>query len=191
MTDEKKENELEILHPDQEIELAGEKITVREFRFGESLKLTPKVQPMIAAMSDSLTDKDAASETLVVMAGDYSDLFLELIEVSTGKSREWIEALTDADGMTLLSAFWQVNRPFFMRRLLLHSTARMVAERSPSANSTPDSSPTDTAKPPSTDTPGDKCASSTRKLEKESEDNAPTASKTSPVPGAAKARKKP
>ncbi|MDF5999802.1 hypothetical protein P4050_15915 [Pseudomonas aeruginosa] len=40
-------DDLQILHPEREIEVAGRKLTVREYGFVEGLRLRPMIQPLL------------------------------------------------------------------------------------------------------------------------------------------------
>jgi len=54
-------------------------------------------------------------------------LIVELIALSTGEQKDWIEGLSDEDGQLLMMTWWRVNKDFFVRRLVTGMVARRQA----------------------------------------------------------------
>lgn len=111
--------DLAVLHPDQTLMIAGRELTVREYRFVEGLRLQPLFEPFLNQLYASLKDTDQAPELhqLVQIMGQHQEQIMELIAISAQVDPDWIEQLSDEDGMHLLYTWWIVNAGFFMRRI--------------------------------------------------------------------------
>jgi len=130
MTTQKPDDGLDTILPDSDIEIRHETITVTEITFLQSLTLDPLIGPMIADMK-TLFAEEADGETVSYQAmaavfGKHADILLQMIAMTTGKPREWIESLSDADGQLLTMTFWTVNQGFFTRRLVIETMASSV-----------------------------------------------------------------
>jgi len=151
----------EVLFPDRDLTLStGEQVTVREFRFLEGLTVEQEARPLLESLQAAGESGDVAPiDILDRLLTDHRDLLMRLIGRSCDRDPEWFETLGDADGTTLMLAFWEVNSRFFMRRLLVRWTMRNLGEiaatRSGSDASSPPSSPTATPGASSADIPGD------------------------------------
>jgi hypothetical protein len=167
MSNDKKTDDLEILYPDQEIELGGERVVVREFRYREGLEAVAIGRPLFAglrALIDSAPG-EVSPEDLDALIGAHRDLWLTLVAKSCGRELEWVAALPDAQAMTLQMAFWGANSGFFTRRLLFGAAvaAGLAKGRSASPKSSPRSSSTDSPATSTTspnDSPGDRSSDS-------------------------------
>jgi len=154
------QDDLEILHPDAEITVAGRQLTVREYGFIEGLKLRGKMQPFLESLR-SLTATPAVTpiDRILDILAEHQAAVTELVAVSAGVEPEWIESLNDQDGSALVFTWWAVNSPFFVRQL----QNRMINEllkplpaavpMSAGVTSTPPSSPTGTTPTESAPTP--------------------------------------
>jgi hypothetical protein len=135
-------DELAVLVPDVEITVGGQKITVRELRFGEQVRHAGALAAIVAAMLPNQKDgKGALFLDALPVCG--KELFT-LLAVATGQSEAWVEALSSEDGDQLLLAFWETNRRFFGRRLAVLLDAAEIAAALAGAASSPPSSATDT-----------------------------------------------
>lgn len=141
------ENELEILLPDADLTLAGEAVTVREYRFKEGLKVQTLAKPLLADLSalflgmdetDPLPDEaDTMLLTLSEIFARHESLMSRIISISIDREPAWVDALSDSEGQTLLMIWWRVNRDFFVRRL----TTQLVARRARTLSAGDRSSP--------------------------------------------------
>jgi hypothetical protein len=139
-------DDLEILHPEREIELAGRKLTMREFGFVEGLRLAGQVAPIVhdlaALEPDDVGGGAFEYAKLQALFGAHADAIEALIAQACDQPAAWVHALGDADGQALLIVWWAVNGPFFVRRLALELQMRAVARPSPGARSTTPSAAT-------------------------------------------------
>lgn len=132
-------NEIEVLHPDRELVIGGEKIEVREFRFLEGLDAEVIAQPLLNGLADLLGGESRRTFGYSAMAklfAQHKDEFVQLVGMATGKPPEWFGSLGDADGQRLAMTFWTVNRGFFTRRVVAEVATRKALERA-AAEATP------------------------------------------------------
>jgi len=144
MTDDQKPDDPAVLFPDREIEIAGEKLTVREFRYREGLEMLAQARPFVTDLRALLTgpEENLDAEAFDALIANHLDTWLMLVARSCGRDAAWVARLPDKDGMTLQNTFWEVNAPFFMRRLLwgVAFAGAARAKRSRSRKSSPNSS---------------------------------------------------
>lgn len=120
--------ELEILHPDREIEIGGEQITVREYSWAESIDLGRIAAPILEDLSRLFGDDDPSLEGLQAVLEGHKDALFRLIAAAIDRPVDWIARLSDADGLLLLHSFWRVNSGFFVRRLVMRRASRPAVE---------------------------------------------------------------
>ena len=137
-------HELGVLFPDRELTLAGETVVVREFRFGESLRLSHLIKPITDALIQAAEADTFDGEAFMACLHVHRDGLLELLSQATGKPREWIEALSHRDGEELVMAFWEVHQDFFLERVKRAALTTILLKPSPGDDSLPPSSRTDT-----------------------------------------------
>ncbi|AFR52194.1 hypothetical protein I5Q65_08090 [Pseudomonas aeruginosa] len=141
-------DDLQILHPEREIEVAGRKLTVREYGFVEGLRLRPMIQPLLDdlyAISQGAVLPDL--EQILVVLGQHSDLIPHLMAVAADVDEEWVKGLPHRDGSFLLYVWWLVNGPFFIGAVVDRIQTERAAEEARKAvgqTSMPASSPEDT-----------------------------------------------
>lgn len=161
-------DELAMLYPDQEIEIAGETIFVREFRYLEGLKARALARPFLNELRDIIGNDNAlpSPEALADAVAHHGEIWCELMASVCGeapparKSADWVAALSPVDAAKLEEAFWRANGFFFVRRLLVEAATAAAAARlarsrtSSSISSAPASDATSTTSPSAS--PGDK-----------------------------------
>lgn len=147
MGEQKADDDSQVLYPDATITIDGRDIEVREFRYEEGLRAAAIARPIITAMRDMLPENDSEIDltALEQIMGDNAQAWMELIALSTGQDVDWLRSLSDRDGLNLSILFWEVNAPFFTRRLVLAAASEQEASRSPSPKSSQNLSPPDTA----------------------------------------------
>lgn len=145
-------DEMQILHPDREITIAGRALVIREYGFVEGLKLRTIAQPFIDALyalvggNGNPPDFDQVESLLV----DHPEHVLPLIAKAADVEVEWIGTLSDEDGYLLMQEWWLVCSGFFIRRVVQRlATARAVAVLAGQRSTTRSSAPA-TAAPPAT-----------------------------------------
>ena len=98
MTD--KNKELEILFPTAEIEVAGEKLEVKEYTLKQQLQYNAKFMPFINALRASLGNNQedfSLDDLMVCLSANYQNV-MELVAISINKSVEFVESLGNQDG---------------------------------------------------------------------------------------------
>jgi len=150
------ENDLEVLHPERTLQIAGQDVTVREYGFVEGLRLRPLMQPFLDdlhALVKGGKELPALEEIMVVFGKHYEQV-AELMAVAADVDLEWVHQLDSRQGHMLLYAWWTVNGPFFVGAVVdrIRAEAAAEAERKARAGrmSMQPSSPEDTEpQPPS------------------------------------------
>lgn len=144
-------DELEVLHPERQISIAGRDITVREYGFVEGLTVRALAKPLTDALYAQARAGGSAplyTEIDDVLA-QHPEMTVALLAKAADVEPEWIHRLNDEDGADLLLTWWLVNSGFFIRPLLRRlATEQLAAGRSDGGASTPTSSATGTDAPP-------------------------------------------
>ncbi len=123
-------DEVEILFPDGCVSIAGEEVSVKEFRFTAGLKAARIGRPIIEALEVMVSESPGDDELLAMSSAlfeDYADPFIQLMSMATGKPLAWFDDLDDDEGNMLLHAFWGVNRHFFLKRAVKNVATREAA----------------------------------------------------------------
>ena len=129
MTD--KNKELEILFPTAEIEVAGEKLEVKEYTLKQQLQYNAKFVPFINALRATLGNSQedfSLDDLMVCLSANYQNV-MELVAISINKPVEFVESLGNQDGEALLIIWWGVNSDFFTRKAV-----QPLVEKSAKAN---------------------------------------------------------
>ncbi|MYE00556.1 MAG: hypothetical protein F4Y03_04655 [Alphaproteobacteria bacterium] len=121
--------ELEVMFPDQAVPVTdpetGERVTVtvREFRFRESMELRPLSRPLVDAMAAGLEDGLDGPAHDALMA-EHADTWLALLSRACGRPEAWLAELRESDGAALDDAMWTANKDFFLRRVVAEAAAK-------------------------------------------------------------------
>lgn len=118
--DHKPDDTAPTLNGAQAVQLTRGQVLVRELRYGESLEAAKIARPLLDDLSELVSGGDPISaDDIDDLNARHSDIWLHLVAISTGLSPEQVADLPEVDGAALSLAFWDVNRGFFMRRLVL------------------------------------------------------------------------
>jgi len=156
MSNAEKTDDLEILYPDQQIDLDGEKLVVREFRYREGLEMAALARPFLVGLRTLIDSAPGAvvPEALDALIGEHREVWLLMVAKSCDRELKWVAALPDRHAMALQMAFWGANSGFFTRRLLFGAAVAAGLARGSSASpkssarsSRPASPATSTASP--------------------------------------------
>ena len=128
-------DDLDILHPDRPLKIAGRDITVREYGFVEGQRLAPLLQPFQADLYTLITQGSTPPgyEQVAAVITKHQERVLQLVAASASVEQEWIESLSDLEGELLYVTWWVVNAGFFIRHALRQGALGTVANSSPSA----------------------------------------------------------
>lgn len=142
--------ELEVLHPDRQVIIAGRSISVREYGFIEGAKLAPLIKPLTDALHELIADADAPPgfDAIAYVIAGHIDEVVQLVAQAADVEPEWITSLSDQDGDFLMQVWWQTNAHFFIRRVLRKAAQEKVARRLVGDASTQPSSAPATDEPP-------------------------------------------
>lgn len=127
------------------LDLAGERVKVSEFRFGQlaiALDFVDKYREILYTSPNPALDLLGAGKDVL------TDISV-LVEFTTGKDRQWLDGLSGGDALDLVYKIIEVNFDFFIQRLQKNSLDLAKKLNSPGQTSQPSSLPTDT--------PGEMC----------------------------------
>jgi hypothetical protein len=144
-------DDLDVLQPDRAITVAGRRITVREFRFFEGLRLRAQHAPFFDDLYALFTSAATPPgfEQVALVLGAHQGAVADMVALATDTEAEWVLGLGDADGDSLLVTWWLVNAGFFVRGLMRRAAQQRLAARpSDGPASTTSSSPQDTSEVP-------------------------------------------
>ncbi len=156
-------SELETLQPEGLAVVAGgETLTILPFTFGQLVKVTKYLKPLVGAVRSSgiwATERRGAEAVfklaedwpvrLVDAVSDGGEHLLDFIAFATGKSRDWLDGLDADAGIALAKGIFEVNADFFGRKVV--PLLQGLAPDGPTSSAS--SLPTDTNAPTSTATP--------------------------------------
>ena len=138
-------DDLSVLHPEREVEIAGRQLVVREYSFIESLQLRPQTDCIVNALyaAFKMRDKLSGDDVLDALA-PHADAVAALAARAADVDEGWVRQLSPIDGENLALTWWTVNRDLFVMR----ATRRLRLDQVKATDgqtSTPASSHTDTA----------------------------------------------
>ena len=149
-------DDLQVLHPERTLSIAGYEITVREYGFVEGLGLRPLIQSFLDDLYALVNDRKGLPplEEIMGVLGKHSDVVAQLMSIAADVELDWIHKLPPRHGNMLLYAWWTVNGPFFVDAVVDRIRGERAAEAQRKAlagpTSTQPSSPADTEpQPPS------------------------------------------
>ncbi|WP_445364394.1 DUF6631 family protein [Microbulbifer sp. ANSA003] len=124
------QDDLEILHPERTLTIAGEVITVREYGFVEGLRLRSLAAPFLKALHQVMGNGAALSlEAVLDIIAEHHEITLQLMAIAIDRDNDWLHDLNDPDGNRLLMTWWAVTGPFFLRSVQQRRIAELVASR--------------------------------------------------------------
>lgn len=136
-------DDLDILHPERTLTLAGRELTVREYGFVEGLRLRPLMQPLLDDLHQAIaTGKLPELEQVLVILATHYEASLDLVAVAADVERAWLDKLTQDEGYLLLTVWWSVNGPFFLRSVIQRIAAAAVTRAARAAQASAPDGPT-------------------------------------------------
>lgn len=119
---------------ERELIINGEKLVIKNLKFGQYLKCKAALNRIILALSNTYIKAESVAEVrkhifeleadiFDAIGGREDEVYL-LLEVSTGKSREWLESLSIKDGASLFTSVLGVNADFFRQGSMLRPSLK-------------------------------------------------------------------
>jgi hypothetical protein len=122
------QDDLAILHPEQEMDIDGVHVVMREYGGIEGLRLAPHVQPLVDAIADVVAPGQELGLSMVRQAfAKHEDHVVVLMATACDRSVEWVSGLSDTDFDDLLALWYGVNAAFFVRRVVKEVMVRRSA----------------------------------------------------------------
>ncbi|KEH07070.1 hypothetical protein GY14_30165 [Delftia tsuruhatensis] len=121
-------SDMEVLHPERELQLAGEAVVVREYGNVEWLRLLPRAEPLVATIAQALqADESPTYEQALRTIAEHVDGLLPLIAQAVDREPAWVDTLAPAEVEMLLMTWWGVNAHFFVQRAINRVAVAMRA----------------------------------------------------------------
>ena len=120
-------DDLEVLHPEREVTIAGRKLVVREYGFVEGLQLRPLYKPIIDSLKPALAEGELPElEDVLDLLAVHANALPDLIAASCDQPVEWVARHLGLEaGHNLMLVWWGVNGPFFVRS----AAGQLLSER--------------------------------------------------------------
>ncbi|UEA17800.1 hypothetical protein K7G92_001030 [Pasteurella canis] len=120
-------DELNILFPNANINIAGVEVEVKEYTLLQQLQHHAQLMPFIQALRNAMADKKSFSldKLMFCISQNYQDV-LELVALSTDQSVEFVQNLKGEEAESLLMLWWTVNSDFFTRKVLQPTLEKMA-----------------------------------------------------------------
>ena len=106
-------NDIQTLFPGKEITIAGETIQITPIKLGQ----LPKALALMMKIGSLVSASNGANDLAPVIAYGGDEL-LNLIAETTKKPRAFIDDLYADDAVELVTAFLEVNKSFFVEKVL-------------------------------------------------------------------------
>lgn len=138
-------DELEVLEPEgSSVKYRGEAVEVRPLQVGQIPKLVRKAKGAVNVVlaMDHLPDTNDLGfiDLLMDMAGTHGEELYEGVAICVGKDPTWIAGGELDEFVLLATRVFEVNRDFFVRRLVPLLGAARAAKETNGAGPTPSSS---------------------------------------------------
>ena len=106
-------DDLEILHPEREVTIAGRQLVVREYGFIEGLRLVPLADPLIEELRAHIeAGRPSSVEAVHAILGRHAGVVAALMAAAVDIEVEWVDSLGQDAGTALMFWWWRVNGPF-------------------------------------------------------------------------------
>lgn len=108
------EKEIAILFPEKELTIAGQKITIKPFSFGQTFYVADKLQPVFDIfVSEGETDQDKIKQAIIIAGESIVDVLSMALQLSP-------ETVKQFDNKTAVKAIMEVvkiNKDFFVEEV--------------------------------------------------------------------------
>ncbi|HFL6954534.1 TPA: DUF6631 family protein [Stenotrophomonas maltophilia] len=143
-------DELDILAGQQQGQVDGKTVIVREYGFFEGARVLPAAAPLLADLQPLFEGREPPSMLEVTdVLLSHPDVFRYLLACSIApppgegtdtaaevRAQEaWLETLNETDGEQMLLLWWQANGNFLLRRLLRNAVGKKVIQSATDASS--------------------------------------------------------
>lgn len=141
------DDSLEVLNPDITVRVAGQDVTVREYRYFEGLRVAALAKPFLDALYAAFSRTDGApdADDIASLIAEHEGIVMQMVAVSSGLTEQQLRALGQADGDVLTFAWWRANSAFFTQRVLRRALQQRVASMQTGETFSTASSPPDTS----------------------------------------------
>lgn len=113
--------QLAALKPDASLELAGRKITMREYGFFEGMEVAHKAASFIADIHEACKGGKLRYVAVRRLFGVHSDVVIEIAAQAADVDAAWVRTLNRDDAETFMSTWFGVNNSFFINEVIVEA----------------------------------------------------------------------
>lgn len=113
------EADLAVLFPDNVIEIAGRRLVIREYRFGESMDVLRVAAPLIQSIAASAEDVPPTWASVRPHLHEHKEIVLQISALAGDVDAKWLADLSRAEGELYQQVWFSVNCRFFMQEVAL------------------------------------------------------------------------
>jgi hypothetical protein len=124
---------LSALKPDITLEIAGRKVTIREYGFFEGLEVANQAAGFVADMHAQCVDGSLNYSKVRRLFGVHQAEVIAIAAQAGDVEPEWLRGLTPKDGEYYMSTWFAVNCGFFVHELVVEGQVQAQAQRQRSA----------------------------------------------------------
>lgn len=127
--------DLDVLFPPEiTVDIAGEQVTFREYRFVQSLALDGVLKPIIDGVATRCAQSvEPGMDDLLAVVIQHHDSLAQLVATSCNRDPSWFDDLDDEDGQHAVEGWLAANAGFFVRRVGRELTRRVMEAVQPFA----------------------------------------------------------
>ena len=116
-------DQLEVLFPNSiNVKVGDETIIISPFKFGQINKVIKVATPLFGLLKSQVdltkTESEVGAQVMELVLTNGGDALGEIINIATGRSKEWIDELESDSVIELLVAIVEVNKDFFTKKVL-------------------------------------------------------------------------
>ena len=116
-------DQLEVLFPKSiPVQVGDETVTIAPFKFGQINKVIKVATPLFGLLKSQVdltqSESEVGTQVLELVLTNGGDALAEILTISTNKPLSWVEDLENDKVIELLVATVEVNKDFFIKKVL-------------------------------------------------------------------------
>lgn len=112
------ENDLAVMFPEVTIHIGNRDVTVHEYSFVQGLRMRPISRAMVSDLRGAMERGEVLTDDILDVIANHADTVRTLISESAQVENNFIDGLNAADSDELLTTWWAVCGPFFVRQII-------------------------------------------------------------------------
>lgn len=112
------DDDLTVMHPDVTIAIGGRDVKVHEYRFIDGLRIRAASHGLVRDLQATIERAELLTDDVMDVLAKHESVVRGLIAAAADVEPEFIDSLSAADGDKLMTTWWMVNGPFFVRQII-------------------------------------------------------------------------